>query len=142
MKTLEIVESEKREASGQIRIQLPLGLLGFERVKDYALISNPAEEPFKWFQMLGETKQSFLVISPFVAVPDYSPDIAQDDVAFLELNSPEDAMLINIVTIRREGQATVNLKGPIVINRHTLIGKQVIPNNAALFSLRHPLPVS
>jgi flagellar assembly factor FliW len=142
MKTLEIVETQKCGSTGPTRIQLPYGLLGFEQMKNYALISNPAEEPFQWFQMLEESRQSFLVISPFIVVPDYSPDIAQEDVAFLELHSPEDALLINIVTIRGEGQATVNLKGPIVINRRTLVGKQVIPNNASQFSLRHPLPVS
>jgi len=36
----------------------------------------------------------------------------------------------------------VNLKGPIVINRRTLIGKQVILNNASRYSLHHPLAAS
>ena len=40
------------------------------------------------------------------------------------------------------GGATVNLKGPIVVNRHTLRGKQVIPTNAPKFALQHPLPVA
>jgi len=34
------------------------------------------------------------------------------------------------------------LKGPIVINRHTHIGKQVIITNAADYSVHHPLPVA
>ena len=55
---------------------------------------------------------------------------------------PTDAILFNIVTLRGSDPATINLKGPIVINRHTMIGKQVIPNNAAAYSLHHPLPVS
>jgi flagellar assembly factor FliW len=33
----------------------------------------------------------------------------------------------------------VNLKGPIVVNRHTLVAKQVVPHNAADYSVRHPL---
>jgi len=36
----------------------------------------------------------------------------------------------------------VNLKGPIVINRRTLTGKQVIPVNAAEYAIRHPLPLA
>jgi flagellar assembly factor FliW len=75
-------------------------------------------------------------------VPDYQPDIAEADVKFLELTTPADALLVNIVTLRGDGQATINLKGPVVINRHTMVGKQVIPNNAAQYSLHHPLPVS
>jgi len=34
------------------------------------------------------------------------------------------------------------LKGPIVINRRTLIGKQIIPVNASEYAIRHPLPLS
>jgi flagellar assembly factor FliW len=34
----------------------------------------------------------------------------------------------------------MNLRGPIVLNRHTLAGKQVIPLNAPSLELRHRLP--
>ncbi|MEJ0091179.1 MAG: motility-associated protein [Limisphaerales bacterium] len=39
---------------------------------------------------------------------------------------------------------TVNLKGPLIINRHTLAGKQVILANANAtdYSVQHPLPVA
>jgi flagellar assembly factor FliW len=47
--------------------------------------------------------------------------------------------VLNIVTLRNGDRPTVNLRGPVVINRRTLVGKQVIPNNAAQYSLRHPL---
>ena len=142
MKTLEITEPKKRTVSGENVIQLPLGLLGFEAVKNYVLLSNPGEEPFMWLQMLDGTHQSFLVVSPFLVSTQYQLDIASEDTGFLGLSSPDDALVVNIVTLRGGGQATVNLKGPIVINRHTLIGKQVIPNNVAEFTLRHPLPVA
>ena len=148
MNTLELIEPETRGASKtavthEVKdiIRLPLGLLGFERVKNYVLLTNPQEQPFMWLQMLEDAKHAFLVVPPALVVPDYRPDIADADVEFLNLRKPEDAVIINIVTLRRTG-ATVNLKGPIVINRHTLVGKQVIPNNAPGFDVRHPLPVS
>jgi flagellar assembly factor FliW len=50
--------------------------------------------------------------------------------------------LIGIVTVHDERRATVNLKGPIVINRHTRVAKQVIIANAASYSVTHPLPVA
>ncbi len=142
MKTLEVIEPEKRAVSGDNVIQFPLGLLGFEKVKNYILLKNPGEEPFMWLQMLDGTHKSFLLVSPFLVSKDYQPDIADDDVEFLGLTSPADALVVNIVTLRGGGQATVNLKGPIVINRHTLVGKQVIPNNVSKYALTHPLPVS
>lgn len=142
MKTAELIEPEKRAVRGENVVQLPLGLLGFERVKNYVLLKNPGEEPFMWLQMLDNSRQAFLVVSPFLISPEYQPDIATEDVEFLGITSPSDALVVNIVTLRGNGPATVNLKGPIVINRHSLVGKQVIPNNVAQYSLSHPLPVS
>jgi flagellar assembly factor FliW len=123
-------------------IELPLGLLGFERVKQYVLLTRPEEEPFLRFQMVEAPKHAFVVVPPHFVLADYQPDLSELDVAFLNLNDPSEAFVLNIVTLRDQGQATVNLKGPIVINRRTLIGKQVIPVNAAEYAIRHPLPYS
>jgi flagellar assembly factor FliW len=139
MNTLEIQEIDTRQTEGRDIIRLPFGLLGFEHVKQYTLLTNPEEEPFMWFQMLDNAKRAFLVVPPFRVVPNYQPDICDDEVDFLQLSSPSDAFLINIVTLRGNQHATVNLKGPIVINRRTLLGKQVILNNAAQYSLHHPI---
>jgi flagellar assembly factor FliW len=146
MITAELTETETetvtRQTEGRDIIRLPFGLLGFEHVKEFFLLTNPAEDPFMWFQMVANAKRAFLVAPPFCLVPDYQPDISDDEVDFLELSDPADAFLINIVTLRGKGHATVNLKGPIVINRRTLIGKQVILNNAAQYSLTHPIVAS
>lgn len=95
-----------------------------------------------WLRMIENDTKRFLVISPFIIAPDYQPDISTEDVRFLGLNGPEDALVVNIVTLRPNRPPTVNLKGPIVINRHSLIAKQVVPNNAGKYDVNHPLPVS
>jgi len=142
MNTLELMPTERHATKKNDVIELPDGLLGFERVKNYVLLTRPEEEPFMWFQMVDEAKHAFLVVQPQFVLADYQPDLSELDVAFLDLNDPTEAFVLNIVTLREKGRATVNLKGPIVINRRTWIGKQVIPVNAAEFSIRHPLPVS
>lgn len=142
MKTAELIEPEIQTVSGENVIQLPDGLLGFEHVKMYVLLAQPQEEPFMWLRMLDQANKRFLVVSPFIVMPDYEPDITSEDARFLGLASSADALIVNIVTLRGQQRATINLKGPIVINRHTLIGKQVIPTNAAQFDVNHPLPVS
>lgn len=123
-------------------IRMPSGLLGFEQIKEYVLLSNPEEAPFLWLQVLGDPGLAFLVISPFVIRPDYRPDVPDEDARTLELQSPQDALVLNIVTLRNGGQATVNLKGPIIVNQRTLVAKQVIPSNAAEYDLRQPLATS
>lgn len=121
-------------------IHLPSGLLGFEQVKRYVLSSVPGEEPFYWFRDQNDPSLAFLVVSPFEVYPGYEPDIPTEDVRYLGLETPEDALLLNIVTLRPRGRSTVNLKGPLVINRLSLIGKQVVLANATDYSVQHPLP--
>ncbi len=141
MKAAETTSAPLPTVANECSLTLPAGLLGFEAIKKYLLIAQPEEEPFMWLQMLENPNQAFLVLSPFVALPSYSPDLSDDDASSLGLKGPQDAVLLSIATLHNDGRATVNLKGPIVVNRHTLIGKQVIPLNAHQFAVQHPLPV-
>ena len=133
------VTTEKATSRG---VKLAMGLLGFEQIKDYVLITNPGEEPFRWLEVRNNAALAFVVVDPFVVVPDYRPNLPQPDVEFLGIQSPEDVQLLNIVTVHGPNRATVNLKGPIVMNRHTATGKQVVISNASEYSVQHPLPVA
>ncbi len=122
-------------------MRLPYGILGFEQHTDWVLISVPGEEPFQWLQVVDDPRLAFVVVAPEAVTANYFPDLSPDDVEKIGLESSDDAMTLNIVTIRPNGQSTVNLKGPIILNRHTLTGKQVIPVNAIGLNVQHPLPV-
>jgi flagellar assembly factor FliW len=141
MKCAEMIETEKPATRYEV-VRMPTGLLGFEEIKDYVLMTNPDEQPFSWLKVQDNSALAFVVINPFIALPDYQPDIPQADVDILGLKQPDDAMLLSIVTVHDERRATVNLKGPIVINRHTHIAKQVIIANATAYSVTHPLPIT
>ena len=137
----ESVELESVTVKTENVIHMPGGLLGFENVKRFVLLTDPEEAPFCWLQAIGDSSLAFLVVSPFEAAPDYQPELSDEDAAYLGLKKPEDALIYNVVTLRGE-QATINLKGPIVINRFTLRGKQVVLQNASKWSVRHPLPIA
>jgi len=141
MNCMDTIESHDSGIGAECAIQMPLGLLGFEQCKRFALIASPEEEPFLWLQSVDEPKLAFLVMSPFIAVPSYRPEISDEDAGFLGLAGPDATLVFNIVTVRGPQGATVNLKGPIVVNRRTLVGKQIIPLNAPSLSVDHPLPV-
>ena len=125
-----------------IRITLTGGLFGFEQHQTWQLIADPNELPFQRLRACDDSRLTFLVVPPFFVEPEYKPDVSAEDVAFLELGEPDDAWVLNVVTVHDGGRATVNLKGPILLNRRTLIGKQVVPANAAHYSLQHPLPIA
>jgi flagellar assembly factor FliW len=139
------MNTTETEAAPQIltcEVRLPMGMLGFEQMKNYLLIANPEEDPFRWLQVKDNASLAFIVIDPFLVVPDYHPDIPQPDIDFLGISSSEDVALLNIVTLHGANRATINLKGPVVVNRQTGVGKQVILANASEFSVQHPLPIS
>ena len=58
-----------------------------------------------------------------------------------ERRRAEDAQVLNIVTVHssRPHFVTVNLVGPVVVNRHTNIGRQIIILNWSRYSSQHPL---
>lgn len=148
MNTCETVESvsanrlEPVAVKNENIVHLPLGLLGFEHIKRYALLQNENESPFHWLQVIDQPDLAFLVLPGLEVFPDYEPDVPTEDVRFLGLNSPDDALVFNIVTLGSKGSATANLKGPIVINRFSLKAKQVVLANASRYSIQHPLPLS
>jgi flagellar assembly factor FliW len=143
MTTVETAEPQTLPVKPENIITLPLGLLGFEQVKKFVLLSLPGEEPFMWLQMLDNRNQGFVVVPPATVLPSYAPDIVQQDIEFLGIQSAADAIVLNIVTVRTNGETTINLKGPVIINRNTLVGKQCIPANVSGYNLQHALqPVS
>lgn len=144
MKCPDTIEMEAPPAPAPLgnQVKLPLGILGFEKIKDYVLLADPVEAPFAWLRVADNSSLAFVVINPFAVMADYAPDIPEADVEFLGIKESSDAVLLNIVTIHGPSRATVNLKGPIVINRTTHIAKQVIIANAGEYSVQHPIPVA
>lgn len=142
MSTTALAEFESLEVAEENIVCLPNGILGFEDHKEFVLLQNPEEKPFAWLQSVDSGDLAFLLIPPDKVVGDYRPDINDADVAALGLNSPDDALIYSIVTIHEDGTFTANLKGPIVLNRFSLRGKQVVPDNVADFPLRQALPVN
>lgn len=142
MNTAAQIEAECTGLRHQDIVSLPLGLLGFEQVKEYVWIQQEEETPFCWMQARRDLSLAFLVVPVFDVVPDYQPHLSDEDVEFLGLSAPSDALIYGIVTLRAEGRATVNLKGPIVVNRFSRVAKQVVLTNAPSYSLQHSLPAA
>ena len=114
---------ESQEVSFPLSLAFPSGILGFEEIKEYALQPLPDLEPFFWMEGGNESKQAFLLVPPSHVLETYSIEVSQEDVDFLSLQNTEDALIFNIVTYGPNQTMTVNLKGPILVNRHTMTGK-------------------
>ena len=123
-------------------ILLPQGLVGFPNYDRFTVIYQEDQLPFCWMRLQGqEDELHFVVVEPGNVLPDYEPELFDEDALFLELKDPSEAMVLNIVTVTHTQQATatINLTGPVVINRRTGRAKQVVLANHSQYSARHPL---
>ncbi|GAB4223672.1 MAG: flagellar assembly protein FliW [Spirochaetales bacterium] len=110
-------------------IRFPHGLIGFEQFKIYALL-DASQQPFYWLQSLDVPEIAFVLINPLVFRPDYTPDVAEEDLEDLQLDTAEDLLVFSIVTIpENQNRMTANLQGPVLINRRKKIGRQSISLN-------------
>lgn len=140
MKTVRTDAPQTVPAGGDLNLTFPNGLLGLPAAKRWILRAPAKDTPFCWLEQREHPGQGFVVVAAAALVPGYSPDISQPDADMLGLKSPDDALVLNIVTVGSRRDTTVNLRGPIVVNRHTYTAKQCVPANVSTFSLQHPVP--
>ena len=124
------------------QLELPQGLIGFANYKRAELLYLPDHLPFLWMKLHSATDNlHFIVIEPGGIVPGYEPEIFDTDAEHLDLRDPAEAMILNIVTLKRQNpvEATANLIGPLVVNRRTRIGRQLVISNYSRYSANHAL---
>jgi len=123
-------------------IELPQGIIGFAQYRRAELLYLPDHLPFLWMKMFSPADHlHFIVIEPGGIVPGYEPEIFDEDAEQLGITDPAHAMVLNIVTLRRQNpvEASVNLIGPLIVNRHTRIGRQLVISNYSRYSAHHSL---
>ncbi len=125
-----------------MEFKLSKGLIGFPEETEFELLVNTEELPFMWIRSSTNHELGFIVLEPSQFLADYEIEIADDDAEELDIHSFDDALILNIVTLRGGDDlesATANLVGPILLNRNSLMGKQVIVSNHTKYSTKHPI---
>lgn len=127
-----------------VAFELPAGMIGFPEATHLEVILNPEELPFMWLRSVENHSLNFIVIEPHALISGYAIELSDDDAARLGIERPEDVYIFNVVNFKADQpeSATVNLIGPVVVNRRTLKGRQLIIANYADYSARHPLIAS
>lgn len=108
-------------------IRMRGGVLGFEHLKRYELFIQGEKIPFWWFQSVEDGSIAFVVINSLAVKQDYKPVISDAEAKILEIGSPDDMVLLSVVTIRSDPfNVTANLKAPIVVNTKKMLAKQIV----------------
>ncbi len=104
------------------------GLPGFPDRERFTLSPwGDESSPFSLLRSLDSDDLSFVVVPPSLFFPEYEPEVADDTVAEIGIETADDAMVLVIVTVRRPvSESTANLLGPLVVNVHTLEGVQAV----------------
>ncbi|MDB3085898.1 flagellar assembly protein FliW [Clostridioides difficile] len=122
-----------------MKITLKKGILGFENLKEYELLDIENNNTLKEFNSIEEECVGFIIVSPFEIIKEYEVTLNQDIIEKLKVESPNDILIFNIITLGRTlKESTVNMKAPIIINVKNHYGMQIILQEEK-YSIRHPL---
>lgn len=120
-------------------ITFPSGIPGFEKNKQFVVVTIPEYAPFEWLVCIDGTHLRFAILNPLLFEPEYAPNILKEHLGELAIGRAEDILLYVIVTIRDNPlESTANLIGPVVINRAKKIGKQIIIDDER-YSTQEPI---
>lgn len=120
-------------------IHLPEGMLGFPKQKKYILVEEPEIQPFKWLQSLEDQYIAFPVVDPHLLFKGYLCALTLDDLRALEIEGEKDVFTLAVAVIAENpNDSSINLRAPLLINHHKMVGKQVILMDSS-YSAMQPL---
>ncbi len=128
-------------------IEFSKGLIGLEEWRRFVMISHPAGGPLRLLKSLQDERMSLIVANPYQVMPTYKLTLSEADIKTLGYAGPPGVVESNhktldvscIISVQEEPfGVTANLLGPLVVNKETGLGVQVILAESA-YSARHPV---
>jgi flagellar assembly factor FliW len=120
-------------------IELVQPLPGFPEHRRFALVQLDDDGVLCQLRSLEDPGLRFLVMSPVSFFPDYAPEVADDVVHDLRIESSEDVIVLLVLNAGDSlATTTANLMAPVVVNTANLRARQVILDDPSL-SVAAPL---
>jgi flagellar assembly factor FliW len=119
-------------------IEFPKGLPGFESESEFVLVDRPESRPFLFMQSTASPALCFVTVPIALLVPNYALELSADDMLTLKTDGSAGLDVLAIVCAIENQPPTVNLLGPVVINRPARRGVQTIRDDDR-YSARHPI---
>ena len=115
------------------------GVLGFPDLKKFILVDDPNDIslPFKWLISVDNPDLAFLVTDPGIFFKDYVFDLPEEDRQKINATTEDDVSVIVMLTVPSDPKKiTANLRGPLVINWRTLVGRNIVLKDTQ-FTTKH-----
>lgn len=130
----------KIEIDASLQVYFPEGIFAFENYRHFALLPTKSGSTFHWLQSLEESRLAFLTTRVSEIAPHYQPKIAVEFLSLIEATDITQAEIWGIITVPagKPEQMTINLQGPVLINRERKLGGQFVSDDPA-HQVRTPL---
>lgn len=128
------------EVTDEQVLTFPSGLLGFPDHRRYVILDHDTEAPFQWLQSLDEPALAFVILDPDLFLgEEYHVEVSDETLSEIQATRGESLSVAVILTIPSgdPSRITANLRGPLVMNPRTRLGKQVVLSRE--YPTRHPL---
>lgn len=117
----------------------PKGLPGFEDEEEFVLLPIGDNLEFQVLQSTKEAGVAFVVANPYKLVEGYDFKIDDPTVDLLEVNEPEELIVLGIVFIKEPFEdSTINLQAPLLLNTNNWKAKQMVLNDKR-YLIKHPI---
>lgn len=108
-------------------IELVHAMPGFPDDHRFALVRLDDDGVLHSFRSLSRDDLQFVVVPPAPFYPDYAPEVGDDVVEELGLESSDDVLVLLVVRAGASlAETTVNLRAPLLVNLVTRRASQVI----------------
>ena len=128
MKKINTVRFGELEIDEEKIVRCEEGLPAFEDEHEFLILPYESDSPYTFLQSAKTPELAFLLAIPFVFFPDYEFQLDDDVAKKLDIQGADDILLYVLLTIPggRIADMTANLMAPLVINKRTFQGKQVV----------------
>lgn len=126
------------EADPRNLLTFPQGLPGFEGCRRFAILTSMRAAPLQCLHAVDGAPATFLALDPRLVLPEFRCLLSEGDAARLRASDPAALLWLALLTFDDKGNAFANLRAPVVINPHLMLGYQLMPHNT-LYPLRQPV---
>ena len=99
----------------------PHGIVAFEDCRHWVLLSDEENPALAWLQSVGSAEVALPVVSPRRFAPDYSVHVSRGHLLPLEFSQFDQVYVLTVVS-QSDGDLTLNLKAPLIINLDRRLG--------------------
>src|SRR5262245_42590746 len=104
------------------------GLIGYNHLRHWVLLADEHHPLVAWLQSVANPQMAMAVVRPRRFLPTYNVRVTRGQLAPLELNADSLMFVLSILS-KNDGQLTLNLRAPLVLNLQRQLGRQVITSD-------------